>query len=171
MYINDIKIVHTTPCLADETKYKAITRTDRDLTELLPYLNAVLDKPNYQESAKALMFKDGVKGITLRGNEINITRYANSTELRELLDWITDLINDTYESKEDITPNFKSRTLVPAFKILSFLPKTNCGKCGVPSCMAFATLLNKLEADYSDCPVILEPENQEIKAKLIELLD
>ena len=39
-------------------------------------------------------------------------------------------------------------------EIYKKLPKTNCGKCGVTTCMAFAQMVKKTEATLSDCPFI-----------------
>ena len=36
--------------------------------------------------------------------------------------------------------------------IFKLLPKTNCGECGVPTCMAFAMKLAQKAANISDCP-------------------
>lgn len=36
--------------------------------------------------------------------------------------------------------------------IFKLLPKTNCGDCGVPTCMAFAMKLAQKKAELSDCP-------------------
>jgi acetyl-CoA decarbonylase/synthase complex subunit gamma len=37
-------------------------------------------------------------------------------------------------------------------EIFKLLPKTNCGDCGVPTCMAFAMKLAQKKAELSDCP-------------------
>jgi acetyl-CoA decarbonylase/synthase complex subunit gamma len=36
--------------------------------------------------------------------------------------------------------------------IFKLLPKTNCGDCGVPTCMAFAMKLAQKKAELADCP-------------------
>jgi acetyl-CoA decarbonylase/synthase, CODH/ACS complex subunit gamma len=36
--------------------------------------------------------------------------------------------------------------------IFKLLPKTNCGECGVPTCMAFAMKLAQKKAELKDCP-------------------
>ena len=36
--------------------------------------------------------------------------------------------------------------------IFKLLPKTNCGDCGVPTCMAFAMKLAQKQAELSQCP-------------------
>jgi acetyl-CoA decarbonylase/synthase complex subunit gamma len=37
-------------------------------------------------------------------------------------------------------------------EIFKLLPKTNCGECGVPTCMAFAMKLAQKKAELGDCP-------------------
>ncbi len=39
-------------------------------------------------------------------------------------------------------------------EIYKKLPKTNCGKCGFATCMAFAMSVNKGGADLSGCPLV-----------------
>ena len=36
--------------------------------------------------------------------------------------------------------------------IFKLLPKTNCGDCGVPTCMAFAMKLAQKKAELAACP-------------------
>ncbi|MDR0308563.1 MAG: hypothetical protein LBH87_01370 [Coriobacteriales bacterium] len=166
MLIESIRVIETSPCHAEKDKFKAITEASADLTEILPYLNSVVDKPNYQPNAKSLVFKSGINGFTLMGNQINVTKFVNTTELHELLDWVKNLINDVYEGRADIEPNYESRKIVPVLTIYSMLPKTNCGKCSEVTCMAFAAKLNKVEVELDDCPTLLEPEYQELLGKL-----
>ncbi len=49
-------------------------------------------------------------------------------------------------------------------EIFKLLPRTNCGECGVPTCLAFAMSLATGKAELSACPYISE----EVKAKLVE---
>lgn len=49
-------------------------------------------------------------------------------------------------------------------EIFKLLPKTNCGECGVPTCLAFAMNLASGKAELSACPYVSE----EAKAKLQE---
>ena len=39
-------------------------------------------------------------------------------------------------------------------EIYKKLPKTNCGKCGSATCMAFAMRIKRAQADLSDCPYV-----------------
>jgi acetyl-CoA decarbonylase/synthase complex subunit gamma len=49
-------------------------------------------------------------------------------------------------------------------EIFKLLPKTNCGECGVPTCLAFAMNLAAAKAELNKCPHVSE----EAKAKLSE---
>ncbi len=49
-------------------------------------------------------------------------------------------------------------------EIFKLLPKTNCGQCGVPTCLAFAMQLAARKVELSACPHLSE----EAKAKLSE---
>jgi acetyl-CoA decarbonylase/synthase complex subunit gamma len=40
--------------------------------------------------------------------------------------------------------------------IFKLLPKTNCGECGVPTCMAFAMKLAQKKAELGECPHVSE---------------
>ncbi len=39
-----------------------------------------------------------------------------------------------------------------AIEIYKLLPKTNCGDCGVPTCLAFAMQLANMKVELADCP-------------------
>ena len=49
-------------------------------------------------------------------------------------------------------------------QIFKKLPKTNCGECGVPTCLAFAMNLASGKAELASCPYVSE----EAKAQLAE---
>ena len=51
-----------------------------------------------------------------------------------------------------------------------YLPKTNCGECDEPTCMAFASHLIDRARKPKDCPPLLDAEHKEDYTTLIELL-
>ena len=166
MFLDSIKIIETSPCYADKELFKAIARASVSLTELLPYLNSVFEKPNYLMNPPSLVFKEGIVGITIQDDKVSLTRIVNITQAYEILDWLKDIINDTYESRDEITPNYAGLKQVGVLKIYSLLPKTNCKKCGESSCMAFAGKLSKYDAQIDDCPLLFEPEFSDFKVRL-----
>ena len=170
MFLKSIKIIETTPCLAEKELFKVIARASVDLTEILPFLNGFLPKPNYQASSNSLVFKKGNVGFTLKDDKIAMTKLVNLTEAYELLDLVKDLINDTYERKSEITPNYNSLKKLGLLQVYNLLPKKNCQKCGEPSCMAFAAKLSKFDCEIDDCPLFKEAEYSNLREKLVNAI-
>ncbi len=54
--------------------------------------------------------------------------------------------------------------------VYKLLPRTNCGECGVPNCMAFATRVVNGEAVIDECTPILDSKHKDAYAQLAELL-
>lgn len=48
-------------------------------------------------------------------------------------------------------------------EIYKFLPRTNCGECGVPTCLAFAMSLAGGRAELSACPYVSEEAKQKLE--------
>ena len=55
------------------------------------------------------------------------------------------------------------------YEIYDYLPKTNCGQCGL-SCMGFAGVLLSRDVKPDDCPVLSEPPYAEAGQRLRALL-
>jgi len=55
------------------------------------------------------------------------------------------------------------------YELYEFLPKTNCGECGM-SCMAFAGHLLARDVRPGDCPVLDEDCHETNKRRLVEIL-
>jgi len=49
-------------------------------------------------------------------------------------------------------------------EIFKLLPKTNCKKCGMPTCLAFAMALAQKRAKLEDCPDVSEEAKQKLAA-------
>lgn len=54
--------------------------------------------------------------------------------------------------------------------VYKLLPRTNCGECSLPNCMAFATRVVNGEAVIDECPPILTPAHARARESLEELL-
>ena len=60
--------------------------------------------------------------------------------------------------------------MLSAMEVYQLLPKTNCKKCGLLTCIAFAVKLLDKEMMIEDCPPLLEPKYAERQKKLREKL-
>lgn len=50
-------------------------------------------------------------------------------------------------------------------QIFKLLPKTNCGECGVPTCLAFAMNLASGKAELESCPYVSEEAKEKLAAE------
>jgi acetyl-CoA decarbonylase/synthase complex subunit gamma len=47
-------------------------------------------------------------------------------------------------------------------QIFKLLPKTNCGECGVPTCLAFAMNLAAGKAELDSCPYVSDEAREQL---------
>lgn len=172
MPVSGWKVEEILPCIADERKIRAIYRLEGDIADLLPYLAS--DKPgsSYNEDKGVVTFKYGLSIVSIASDgTVAMTQLKNEKEgeekLRHVIEWI-----ETVESrKEEIDPGaYRRREKTSAVDVVRFLPLTNCGKCGWPTCLAYALNLVSGNADIADCPWLNDPENASSSVRIKELL-
>lgn len=56
-------------------------------------------------------------------------------------------------------------------EIYKKLPKTNCGKCGVPTCMAFALKVKNAQLKIGDCPYVAKENVESVPRKPTATMD
>ncbi|NUO08918.1 MAG: DUF3786 domain-containing protein [Candidatus Brocadia sp.] len=59
----------------------------------------------------------------------------------------------------------------PMIEIYKKLPRTNCGKCGVPTCMAFALKVKNAQLNIRDCPFIARENMESVPGKTTITMD
>ncbi len=126
------------PCVADETKIRLIAHIDGDLGPVLPYLNAVIPQASYTPAAETLTYMDEYRMIALYRQRITIAKADEIVDAWRVLEEIRRSAVQTWKKRDRIEPSFEIRRKPPAIEIFKRLPRTNCGLCGEPSCLAFA---------------------------------
>lgn len=58
---------------------------------------------------------------------------------------------DFARQKEDVAPSYREWNPPRAIDIFRYLPKTDCKKCGLSTCMAFAIGLVLEKVNLEDC--------------------
>ncbi len=127
---------------------------DNDISEVFPYLNTELNDADYNHKAKILLW-DSDKGFrcAFRPNEIAIAPVADREAAQRICDDLIDMLNDTWNRRNQIEPSIAGKAPPPSMiRLLKLLPGTNCKECGCPTCMAFAAELIKRQAELSGCP-------------------
>lgn len=144
-----------------------VAHLDQDISEVLPYLNTALGGDNYVKSPPSLTLRVHGKLITLHAREIYVNALNDEIEAEKILGWLQGEINDAWEKRGEIEPTFESRPAAKMMDILRLLPRTNCGKCGEPTCTVFAVQATQGVKDQEDCPQLTD----ENKLKLQEYLN
>ena len=165
-----IAITHVLPCLADPAKIRFHAEPSADLEHVLPYLNTVMQGAVYNHEARALTFTRGERIISIFPRRITGSKANDVEDARAVLDWLRDLINDTWARRDGITPSYERRQRLTAVSVYTLLPGTNCRRCGVPTCLAFAVELTSERASVMKCDPLFEPESSEKRELLTTLI-
>jgi len=173
-YLKSITLCYVAPCMADEKKIRLIAYFDRDISELLPYLNAVIKGASYNKNAPTLTYAKERRLVNLYSIKITIAKADDIIDAWKVLDEVKELINRTYKNRDAIKPNYEERVKVTALQIYGWLPKSNCKACGEATCLAFAVKLLHGEQKLENCRPLLSEhkyaENRNIMQEMIEAL-
>ena len=131
-----------------------IAHLDQDISEVLPYLNAVLGGFDYLKDPPAVIFRSQGKLITVHGDKIAINALKDEAEADKILDWLKREINEAWDNRDDIEPSYEGAPKPKVIEILKLLPKTNCKECGEPTCMVFAARMAEGVKGPEDCPLL-----------------
>ncbi|MFN2366442.1 MAG: (Fe-S)-binding protein [Desulfurivibrionaceae bacterium] len=139
-------------CRPEAQTVHCIARLNENIAEAIPYLNAVLGGYTYVKEPPSVTFRSQGKLISVHGDHIAINANRDADEAEKILQWLKREINDAWERRGEITPSFAAAPRPQPFAILKFLPKSNCGKCGQPTCLVFASLAVEGGKGADDCP-------------------
>ncbi|RLB67748.1 MAG: Fe-S cluster protein [Deltaproteobacteria bacterium] len=129
---------------------------NEDVGEVLPYLNAVLGGTQYFSDPPEVMFHHHGKIIKVGSREIAINALEDEQEADRILEWLKKEINQAWENRASITPCYTGKIKPKLIEILRLLPKTNCKKCGQPTCMVFAAQVMEGGRGPEHCPELKE---------------
>jgi ArsR family metal-binding transcriptional regulator len=170
MFLHSYKITRTLPCLADPEKIRVIAEISDEIHEVFPYLNATLKGCIYNHPALTLTIKKDGKLFTLHAHHITLAKIEDEREAEEILGWLRDLVNETYEKRDQIEPNFSQGAELKALDIFKLLPGTNCKKCGELTCLAFAVKLVEKDTEITKCDPLFSEKYQAKRNVLLEIL-
>jgi len=162
--------VFTPPCEPGAERYAARARLTVDISEALPYLNAILRGAVYHPAAKALTWKKGGHNVAFHAFEVATSNVEDrDAAIRELQGLIT-LVNRTWERRAEITPDHETHQRPTPMAVYQLLPRTNCRKCGEPTCFVFACKLAASQVEMDNCPSMLEADHRRARAALQRIL-
>jgi len=157
------------PCDPSAKTVSALADLEVDISCLFPYLNAVLKRAQYFPSGPYFKFRFENKfPTTLHPKKIAVAKLLDREQAEKVVRKLCDFLNQVWEERDQITPNPKGFERPPsAIEIYKHLPKTNCGRCGQTSCMAFASLLSAGEVEIEDCSVLYEEEKYQSERRAL----
>jgi len=170
MLLDSYKITRILPCMADPEKIRVIAEVSGEIHEAFPYLNATLKGCIYNHPANTLTIKKDQKLITLHAYHITLAKVEDEHEAEELLKWLQGLINETYEKRDQVQPNYSKGAELKALDIYKLLPGTNCKQCGEPACLAFSVKLAAQGIEITKCNPLFSQKYHEKRKVLLELL-
>ena len=173
-FLKSITLCYVAPCMADEKRIRLIAYFDRDISEILPYINAIIKGASYNKGASILTYAKERRLINLYNIKITIAKANDIIDAWMILDEVKKLINDTYRRRDTIKPNYEEKVKVTALQIYGWLPKTNCRTCGEATCLAFAVKLLLGDQKLANCKLLSNDnkfvENKVIMQEMIEAL-
>jgi len=128
-----------------------ITFTD-DISNVLPLLNATLDRAEYTHKARVLVWKGNGKKYAFRPLEISVAPLEDGDQALAYCREAVDIVNAAWARRDEIEPDYSRIELPSLMEIYKALPKNNCKECGFATCMAFAAAYRSGKAKKSDCP-------------------
>lgn len=154
-------------CDVDTEAVNAFGLVSVDLSPVIPYLNAVIQGGVYSSVVPSLTFYREGHMMTVQARQIGATRCADEAEARRLLDWLVQLINDTWERRDQIQPRYEEVPPLKPLEIYKRLPATNCRQCGEPTCLSFAAKVAAGQRAVADCTPLWEDARYREKAEAL----
>jgi ArsR family metal-binding transcriptional regulator len=151
LYVDSIALTRTLPCLAEPGKIIVVGKPSRALDDVLPYLATLPNVIAYNPLAQALTLRRQPGLITLGPERVSITQVKDTEEGLELLTALAQAINATWERRHDLAAITERKRAPRHLDIWELLPRTNCGRCGEATCLAFAVKLILRKRTLEEC--------------------
>lgn len=163
--------VTSPPCEPGSARCSVFAALKEDISEVLPYLNAVWPEMLYDHANQVLTGRHGGHAIALRPHELAISGALDRDDAELLAAEVVAEINAIWARRDEIIPRVERRKRPAALDIYKLLPRTNCGRCGQASCFAFAFQLAAGDADLAACVPLSAPDFSAQRLGLRRLLD
>jgi len=105
-------------CNSDFESLHCIAHLHQDISEVLPYLNAILGGFEYLKDSPALIFRSQGKPVTLHSRQIAINSLKDEAEADKILEWLKRGINGAWQNRESIEPCYEG---LPKPKLIEIL--------------------------------------------------
>ena len=138
-------------------------KLDNDISHLFPYINAIVEKASYFENPHYIKFMRNGISCALYHDNAAVAPFGDREKAIEYIDGLIAFLNDLDKKKESLKPDHTTKKNIAVMDILRFLPRTNCGVCGFPTCMAFAAALCNGDTVIEDCCELISSNNKNLE--------
>lgn len=166
MLINEYSKSFVRPPNPSAQHLRCFAAFETDISEVLPYLNTVLQGYEYLTDPPSLTLKLPGKLVTVHPRMIAINIVKDENEADEILAWLKREINDVWERRGEIQPSFEVPPRPRVLDILKLLPQTNCRRCAEPTCMVFAVMVGKGDKHPDQCPALVSQDQKKLQEYL-----
>jgi ArsR family metal-binding transcriptional regulator len=157
-------------CLPTSTHFNIVMQLDDSIEQLLPYLAACLPGCTYVHGTGVINLLEDGHIVAIYPRQITVTDVSGVEEARGVCRTYFQKIMDVGASRETISPLYERRLSIGVLDIFRALPRTNCGRCESPTCMAFAARVFRREARISDCVPLLDEVEKDTVEELLQRL-
>jgi ArsR family metal-binding transcriptional regulator len=158
------------PCDFSAQTVNAIAELSDDISEVPPYINAIIEGCTYFREAGILRFNKEGKTINLYPGMVAIAKLKDRQEAEQVIESLKELINDTWRRRDEIKPSYEGAAELKVRDIHNLLPGTKCKQCRLPTCFVFAAKLIKRRIDINRCTPIYADQYTLKRERLLELL-
>ncbi len=148
--------VYTPACDPGSASFAARARLTTDISEIFPYLNTSLKGATFYPAANALTWKSEGHSFAFHPFEVGISNLEDRNCAEQEMQKLIDLVNQTWERRVEITPDYRFRQRPTPMAIYKLLPNNYCKKCGEATCYSFALKLAAAQKKLADCPMLFE---------------
>ena len=157
------------PCTADLTKLRVTAHFSGDLSQVFPYMNALMRDAFYNQHSQTFTFMEGHRMIALYPHRAAVAKTNDIVDTWRVLEMLRVRFNECWLNRANITPSNELRKRPPALEIYYRLPKLNCGECGQKTCMAFALTLWSGNIALTKCKPVFVGMHAHLKDALVEI--
>jgi len=154
------------PCHPGTDQWAAKALLEVDISDALPYLNAELEGARYDSGSQTVIWKEEGYRYAFRPQEISVGTVKQKEQGKKLCDRAVEIVNDIWARRAKIEPSYERKEQPSVLELYKILPGGNCGDCGYPTCMAFASALADGKVEPEACHELSEEDLQEIAGKL-----
>ncbi len=142
----------------------------QDIGAVMPYINASIRSCRFNPEGPTLELEHDGRRFALHSKRVAFGGVVSSLDAELAMRSMQQLINDTWDSRERITPSQRKGPTLSPLSIFQLLPGVNCGACGEPTCLAFAAKVAREKLSIGQCSSLGRPQHAHKRQKVAGLL-